>query len=324
MARFITLRLVHAAGIVFLVATLTFFLVHLSPGDPFTTSSQGTLIPAEVIEQQRRNFGMDQPVYVQYLRYLGNIVRGDFGYSFREHRPAAQAIAERVPNTLLLAATALVITFGVGVLVGALQAAKEGSPLDDALSLLTLTLYSMPVFWLGVMLLLLFGVQLGWLPVGGVIDEAVHPFLSPLGRLTDRLAHLVLPALTLGLMGAAATARFQRAEMLEVIGQDFVRTARAKGLTPRGVFLRHALRNALLPAVTLFGLSFPLLLSGSVLVETVFAWPGMGKLAVDAIHGRDYAVVTAVAIIAAVMVVLGNLLADLLYRVVDPRTRSAR
>jgi peptide/nickel transport system permease protein len=315
--------LAHAAGIVFLVATLTFFLVHLAPGDPFTTSSEGALVPVEVITQQRRNFGLDQPVHVQYARYLGNLVRGDFGYSFREHRPAAQAIAERVPNTLLLAAAGLVIAFGVGVLVGALQAARAGSLLDDVLSVCTLALYSMPVFWLGIMLLLAFGVLLDWLPVGGVMDEAVYPSLSPVGRLMDRLAHLVLPALTLGLVGAAVTARFQRAELLEVIGRDFVRTARAKGLAPRAVFLRHALRNALLPAVTLFGLSFPLLLSGAVLVETVFAWPGMGKLAVDAIHGRDYAVVTAVAIIAAVMVVVGNLIADLLYRVVDPRTRSA-
>ncbi len=310
--------------VVFLVATLTFVLLHLAPGDPFTRASETTLVPREVVEQQRRNFGLDRPIHVQYGRYLANVARGDFGYSFREHRPAAAAIGERIPNTLLLAAAALLMAFVLGILVGALQATRRGSATDDLLSLLSLTLYSMPVFWLGVMLLLLFGVTLDWFPVGGVVDDALYRHLSPLGRLWNRLHHLVLPALTLGAVGAAVTARYQRAAMLDVVGQDFIRTARAKGLRERAVFFKHALRNALLPVITLFGLSFPLLLSGSVLVETVFAWPGIGKLAVDAIHGRDYAVVTAVAIIAAVMVVVGNLLADLLYRVVDPRTREAQ
>ncbi len=310
--------------IVFLVATLTFVLLHVAPGDPFTRASDATLVPQEVIQQQRRNFGLDQPIYVQYRRYLTNLARGDFGYSFREHRPAAAAIVERIPNTLLLAAVALVIAFALGVFVGAVQATRRGSAADDLLSLLSLTLYSMPVFWLGVMLLLLFGVALDWFPVGGVVDDTIYPYLSPLGRVWDRVQHLMLPAVTLGVVGAAVTARYQRAAMLDVVGQDFIRTARAKGLQERAVFFKHALRNALLPVITLFGLSFPLLLSGSVLVETVFAWPGIGKLAVDAIHGRDYAVVTAVAIIAAIMVVVGNLLADVLYRVVDPRTREAQ
>lgn len=322
MLRFIAVRLAHAAAIVFLVATLTFFLLHLAPGDPFTTFSETTLVPPEVVEQQRRNFGLDQPLHVQYARYLGNLVQGDFGYSFREHRPAAAAIASRIPATLTLAAAALIIAFGLGILTGAVQAARPGSRTDDALSIAALGLYSMPVFWLGVMLLMLFGVRLGWLPVGGIVDEAIYSYLSPLGRFANRLEHLVLPALTLGLVGAAVVARYQRAELLDVVHQDFIRTARAKGLSRTAVFVRHGLRNALLPIVTLFGLFFPLLLSGAVLVETVFAWPGMGKLAVDAINGRDYSVVTGIAIVAAAMVVLGNLIADLLYRVVDPRTRG--
>ncbi len=322
MLRFIAVRLAHAAAIVFLVATLTFFLLHLAPGDPFTTFSETTLVSPEVVEQQRRNFGLDQPLHVQYARYLGNLAQGDFGYSFREHRPAAAAIASRIPATLILAAAALIVAFGLGILTGAVQAARPGSRTDDALSIAALGLYSMPVFWLGVMLLMLFGVKLGWLPVGGIVDEAIYSYLSPLGRFANRLEHLVLPALTLGLVGAAVVARYQRAELLDVVHQDFMRTARAKGLSRTAVFVRHGLRNALLPIVTLFGLFFPLLLSGAVLVETVFAWPGMGKLAVDAINGRDYSVVTGIAIVAAAMVVLGNLVADLLYRVVDPRTRG--
>lgn len=323
MARLLAIRLLQAAAIVFLVATLTFVLLQLAPGDPFTAGGEWTFVPREVVERQRQRFGLDRPVHEQYLRYLANIARGDFGYSFTEHRPAAAAIAERVPNTLLLTGAGLALAFALGIVAGAYQGARTGSRLDDALSVVTLLLYSVPTFWLGLILLLIFGLALGWLPVGGAVDPVLYPELSWLGRLADRLAHLALPALTLGLVGGAMVARYQRAAMREAIAQDFVRTARAKGLPERAVLLRHALRNALLPAVTLFGLTFPALLSGAVLVETVFAWPGLGKFAVEAIASRDYQVVTAAAIIAAAMVVAGNLLADLVYRAVDPRTRSA-
>jgi len=320
--RFVGLRLLHAAGIVFLVASLTFVLLRLAPGDPLAGAGQTTLVPREVIEQQRRNFGLDRPLPEQYARYLSSLVRGDLGYSFREHRPAWDAIRDRIPNTLLLAAAGLVVMFAAGIAIGAFQGVRAGSASDDAISVVTLTLYSTPVFWLGVMLLLVFAEGLRWLPAGGVTDAVAHGSLSPAGKLVDHLAHLVLPALTLGIAGAAVVARYQRAAVLEVLRHDFVRTARAKGLTPRAVLLRHTLRNALLPTVTLFGLAFPLLLSGAVLVETVFAWPGMGKLTVDAIAARDYAVVTGTAIIAAAMVATGNFLADVLYRVLDPRTRE--
>lgn len=324
MIRFVGLRLLHAAGIVFLVASLTFVLLRLAPGDPLAGTGQTTLVPREVVEQQRRNFGLDRPLPEQYARYLASLARGDLGYSFREHRPAWDAIRDRIPATLLLAAAGLVVMFAVGIAVGAFQGVRAGSPIDEAISVVTLTLYSTPVFWLGVMLLLVFAEVLRWLPAGGVADAVAHRSLSATGQLGDHLAHLVLPALTLGLAGAAVVARYQRAAVLEVLRHDFVRTARAKGLTPGAVLLRHTLRNALLPTVTLFGLAFPLLLSGAVLVETVFAWPGMGKLTVDAIAARDYAVVTGTAIIAAAMVAAGNLLADVLYHVLDPRTRERR
>ncbi len=322
MIRFVGLRLLHAAGIVFLVASLTFVLLHLAPGDPLVGSGQTTRIPREVVEQQRRNFGLDRPLPEQYVRYLANLARGDLGYSFREHRPAWYAIRDRMPNTLLLAAAGLTVMFVVGIAVGVFQGVRVGSALDDAISVVTLTLYSTPVFWLGLMLLLVFAEVLRWLPAGGATDAVTHASLSTVGRLGDRLAHLVLPAVTLGFAGAAVVARYQRAAMLDVLRQDFVRTARAKGLPPRAVLLRHTLRNALLPTVTLFGLAFPLLLSGAVLVETVFAWPGMGKLTIDAIAARDYAVVTGTAVIAAAMVATGNFLADVLYHVLDPRTRE--
>ena len=324
MARFLAVRLAEAAAVVFLVATLTFVLLQLAPGDPFTPATESALVSPEVIEQQRRNFGLDRPVHVQYVRYLANLARGDLGYSFSERRSVGAAIWERVPNTLLLAGTALVVAFGLGILIGAVQGAHPGSHADNLLSIVVLTLYSVPVFWLGLMLVLVFGLGLDWLPVSGAQDPAMYPHLSWIGKLWNRAVHLVLPTLTLGIVVTAVTARYQRAAMIEVIRQDFVRTARAKGLTERTILLRHALRNALLPTITLFGLAFPILLSGAVLVETVFSWPGLGKLAFDAIGKRDYHVVTGSAMIAALMVVVGNLLADLLYQVVDPRIRAER
>ena len=322
MTAFVVRRLAQALLIAFGVATLTFVLLHLAPGDPFAGASDSPYVSPQMIEQARRNFGLDQPLHLQYARYLANLVRGDLGTSFSLHRPVLDAFRYAIPNTLLLALTALLIDFTLGIGIGVVQGMRPHSRLDRALSAATLLLYSLPIFWLGLMLLLVFGEQLGWLPVGGVSDPVLDPLRSPLGKFVDRLQHLLLPALTLGLVGAAATARYQRAAMLDVIGQDFIRTARAKGLSERAVALRHALPNALLPIITLFGLALPMLLSGAVLVETVFSWPGMGKLTVDAVLRRDYPVVTGAALLAGMMVVVGNLLADLAYRMVDPRTRE--
>jgi peptide/nickel transport system permease protein len=321
-ARLLTARLGQAAVIVGLVASFTFLLLHLAPGDPTSRLAEAPRVPPEVREQLRQNFGLDQPVVVQYVRYLANVARGDFGYSHTERRSAAAAILSRIPYTILLATAALIITFVMGVLVGVAQGVRAGSRTDHALSVLTLVAYATPVFWLAMMLQLVFGATLGWLPISGALDPVTYPYLSPLGKLWDRLVHVPLPALALGLVGAASVARFQRTAMFTAMVGDFVRSARAKGLHERTVVLRHALRNALLSAITLFGLALPTLLSGAVLVETVFAWPGMGRLAVTAIAARDYDVVTGIAIVGAVMVVLGNLVADLLYRAVDPRTES--
>ena len=322
MIRFLAVRATQAAVIVFLVTTLTFVLIQLAPGSPFTAAGESNRVSPEITQRLERSFGLDRPLPEQYVRYLSNLARGDFGYSFSEYRPVRDAFLERVPNTLLLAGASLVIMFGLGIVVGAAQGARAGSRTDDILSLLTLAVYSMPIFWLGLMAMVFFGLVLHWLPVGGTHDPVIYEQLGIMGKLGDRLRHLLLPATTLGLIGAATTARYQRAAMLDVIRQDFVRTARAKGLAERTVLFKHALRNALLPIVTLFGLAFPLLLSGAVLVESVFSWPGLGKLAVDAIHGRDYLVVTGAAIVTAIMVVLGSLIADMLYRIVDPRTRD--
>jgi peptide/nickel transport system permease protein len=222
----------------------------------------------------------------------------------------------------VLAGTALILDFLLGTAIGVLQAARAGRRADLALGTVTLVVYALPTFWLGLVLLIVFGQWLHWLPVGGVTDPVVHGLLPFGGRMLDRLRHLALPALSLGLVGAAGTARFQRAALLDVLGQGFVRTARAGGLSDRRV-LGHALCNALLPSITLVGLAIPFLLTGSVVVETVFAWPGMGKLAADAIASRDYPVVMAATLVASVLVVAGSFVADVLYAVADPRIRPS-
>ena len=321
MLGFLARRLGAAALVAFGVATITFFLIHLAPGSPLAGSGENPYVSAEALEQMRRNFALDRPLHIQYFRYLTNLARGDWGMSFTMHRPVLDALRDAVPNTLLLATAALILDFLLGTAIGTLQGMRAGSRFDRACSAVTLTLYSVPTFWLALLLLLVFGQWLHWFPVGGVTDSARYASLSGIGQLIDRLHHLALPALTLGVVGAAGTARFQRAALLEVLGQDYVRTARAKGLPERRVIAAHALRNALLPVITLAGLSLPFLLTGAVLIESVFSWPGMGRLATMAIFQRDYPVVTAAAMVAAAMVVLGSLLADLLYAWADPRVR---
>ncbi len=323
MVGFLARRLGAVALVAFGVATITFLLIHLAPGSPLAGPAENPYISPQIIEQTRRNFALDQPLYVQYVRYLANLTRGDWGTSYVTHRPVLAAFRDALPNTLLLAAAALILDFALGIAIGTLQGMRAHSALDRVCSAVTLTLYSVPVFWLGLMLVLVFGQQLEWLPVAGVVDPVLYPSRTLLGKLLDRTAHLVLPAITLGLIGAAGTARYQRAAVLEVVRQDFIRTARAKGLRERDVALRHALRNAILPTITLLGLSLPMLFSGAVLVETVFAWPGMGRLAVESVLRRDYPVVTGAAILVALAVVAGNLLADVLTRLADPRTREA-
>lgn len=315
-------RLAAALAIVFAVVTLTFFLMHLAPGEPLLPGAETPVDPALVV-RVRQEFGLDRPLLVQYGLYLEQLAHGNLGQSFALHRSVADALADTIPNTLMLTGCALSIDLLLGFALGIYQATHARRVPDIGLSLVTLFLYSVPTFWLGLIALLVFGEWLRWFPVGGMIDPVLHYSLPWIGRASDRLWHLALPALTLGLVGAAGTARYQRAAVLEVLGLDFVRTARAKGLSEGRVVFVHALRNALLSFITLFGLSLPFLLTGAVLVETVFAWPGMGRLAADAVFRRDYPVVMAATIGASVLVVLGNLLADLLYHVADPRIRAS-
>jgi len=319
-AAWLARRLAASIGIVIAVVTLTFIVVHLAPGSPCRGSSDRPIDP-DVIARCETRHCLDCPLPVQYARYVAAVARGDLGDSYLQRRPVTAALADAIPPTLLLVGAALAIDFLLGVAIGAYQAFRRNRWADVALTQTTLFLYSVPTFWLGLGLLLVLAVWLGWFPAGGWRDPSLGPSTPWPLRAMDVLWHLTLPATTLGLVAAAGTARYQRAALLEVLSQDFVRTARAKGLAERRVVLHHALRNALLPLITLLGLSLPFLLTGAVLIESVFSWPGMGRLAAQAVAARDYPVITAAAIIAGIMVAVGNLLADLLYAAADPRIR---
>lgn len=317
--QYIIRRILLSIPLLWALATLTFFLVRLAPGDPLAMYYNPEIDPS-VMEAVRTRLGLDQPLHVQYVKWLGALFQGELGVSFKHHRPVAEILAETLPNTLLLTSLALLFDLGFGVLLGTLAAVRQYSWIDHTTSVIALFLYSMPGFWLGLMLIIVFALKLGWLPASQMqsVDAEFLPFLP---RLWDQALHLVLPVFVLGIASAASVARYMRGSLLEVIRQDYVRTARAKGLPEGRVIFRHALRNALIPIVTLLGLYLPFLISGAVVTETIFAWPGMGRLTIDAIFSRDYPVVLAANLLAGVMVVFGNLLSDVLYGIVDPRIR---
>jgi peptide/nickel transport system permease protein len=312
---------VQSLIVVLLVTTISFFLIRLAPGDPFSFGGDITMSPM-VRERLRAQFGYDRPLAEQFVRFVGNVARFRLGYSQSMHRYVGEVILDVLPRTLLLMSVALVLSFVVGIGAGALQAMRRNSWLDRALSSVLLLFYSVPDFWLALMILLAFGYWIPIFPAGGMVDQIMHDYLPLGGRILDVLKHLVLPALTLTLLSAAGIARYQRSALLEVLPQDFVRTARAKGLGERTVVLKHALRNALLPVITLIGLSLPALIGGAFFIEKVFGWPGMGYVAANAITARDYDLVTGTVIVGGIMVTLGSLVADILYAVADPRLRA--
>ena len=313
-------RLLQAVPILIGASTIIFFLMHAAPGDPTSIYLGNPNIDARVIEQMRENLGLDQPVHIQYVKWISSFLQGEFGYSFSQKRPIADILKDTIPNTLILSGVALAIIFVLGVVIGTVQAVRQYSWGDNLATALAFFFYSMPSFWFGLMLILLFAYKLQWLPASQM-TSVNYEFMSGSAQLTDRLKHLLMPALALGVGGAASVARYMRSGMLEQVHQDYVRTARAKGLSEGKVIFKHAMRNALIPVITLLGLFLPFLMAGSVLIETVFAWPGMGRTIVTAIFQRDYPVVLATAFVISVMVILGNLIADVLYSIVDPRIR---
>ena len=322
MLRYIAQRLVQAAVIVAIVATITFALIHLAPGDPFSAAMDNPNMSEAVRQTLRAQYGFDRPLPEQFVKYVNALAHGELGWSFSHERSVREVLETALPNTLLLMVVALVGSFALGIVIALVQVGRRGSLTDHALSGVSLLFISMPDFWLAILTLLTFAYWIPLFPVGGTVDPVLHEYLGFGGRLVDRLKHLALPALTLTALASAAVARYQRAALLDVLPADYIRTARLKGLTEREILRRHALRNALLPIITMIGLSFPALLTGTFFIEKIFAWQGMGYAVVNAIGTRDYPLVMGGVIIGSVMVTLGSLLADLLYALADPRLRG--
>jgi peptide/nickel transport system permease protein len=311
--RYLLTRLLHAAFVLFVVVTVTFAMLQLSPGGPTVLLDPD--LSREDMELLRARFGLDQPLYVQYFRWLGAAARLDLGDSFTLARPVFSLIVDRLPATALLSASALFLSIAAALPLGIVAARHRGTWIDHAATFVAVAGVSIPSFWFGIVLILLFSVMLRALPSSGMVTPG-EPF-NPV----DLLRHLVMPVFVLGLITMAQLTRYTRSSLLGVLRQDYVRTARAKGLPERVVLQRHAVRNALVPVVTVIGLLLPRLVGGAVVVETVFAWPGIARLAVNAAFQRDYPVVMGVTLMIAVVVVLSNLIVDVLYGYIDPRIR---
>ena len=315
-------RLAWAAGLLVAVLAINFMLIHAAPGDPASViAGEMGGGDAQVIASIKRAYGLDQPLPVQFATYIGKSLQGDLGQSYTYNRPVSGLILDRIGPTILLVLTALVFAIVVGTLLGVFASRRPDSFASGAVTVLSLVGYAMPVFWTGILLVILFGKVWPILPIAGMRD--VRQFgVGGWSAVVDVLHHLVLPALTLTIIYLAQYSRLARASMLEILGSDYIRTARAKGLSEWVVTFKHALRNALMPVVTIAGLQFGNLISGAVLVETVFSWPGLGTLALEAILGRDYPTLLGVLAFSSMLVILANLLTDLSYRWIDPRLRG--
>ncbi|MBN1141583.1 MAG: ABC transporter permease [Deltaproteobacteria bacterium] len=306
------------------ITLITFAVIHLAPGEP--TDLQTQLNPessSELRDRLRAYYDLDKPLYVQYGKWLGRLARLDFGESFsQDHRPVWDKICERLPVTVLINLLSIVVILGVAVPIGILSAVHQDSLFDRMTTVLVFLGFATPSFWLALLLMDLFGVRLGLLPIVGLKSFGFE-YLSAGGKLLDLLHHLLLPVFISAFGGLAGFSRYMRSNMLEVVRQDYILTARAKGLSERTVILKHALRNALLPIITILGLSVPGLIGGSVIFETIFAIPGMGKLFYDGVMMRDYPLIMGILLIGAVLTLVGNLLADIGYALADPRIRQA-
>lgn len=321
MTRLILSRVAQSIPLLVGVIVVNFLIIHLAPGDPVQALLGDYPAPETYVAQLREEFGLDKPAHVQLLRYLGKVARGDLGYSFAQRAPVLDIIVERAWTTLLLVGTAWLIAAVLGIALGVLSSLRPYSTVDNTASVVSLVGFSIPVFWLGQLLMILFAVRLGWLPTQGM--STVREEFTGLHHYIDIAAHLLLPAAALSTRFLAINTRLTRASMMEVLNSDYVTTARAKGLPEARVIVRHALRNALLPVVTIIGFNLGFLLAGSALVETVFAWPGIGRLMYDAVAVRDHPVLLGVFIVVTVTVVVANLVTDVAYAVLDPRIRYA-
>lgn len=319
MTLYLLQRLLYLVPLLLGAVTIVFVLVHMAPGNPVDYIIGESGADKEMIARLTADMGLDRPLYIQLLRYLGQVATGNLGYSFVSNMPVLELILDRLPATLLLMASQLVFSISLGVGLGVLSARRPNSLLDNSITVFSLASFAVPVFWLGQLLILGFGYYLDWLPIQGMVD--LRAGYTGFDLVLDVARHMVLPVLTLTLYNLALILRLTRGSMLEVVGQEYVKVARAKGLSENAVMIKHALRNALLPVVTVVGLEFRALIAGAVLTETVFAWPGLGRLTFDAIHARDYPLLMGMFIFISLLVAVGNLVTDLLYALLDPRIR---
>lgn len=324
MVAYVIRRLMWMVPLLFGVSIICFALLKQAPGDPVSAilaagRESGAQVSAEDRDRLREQMGLNRPVYIQYFEWLREAARGNFGNSTRMRQPVFDVIMARLPNTMKLAGVGLIFTLAIALPLGILSAVKQYSPTDYSLTFFSFLGISIPQFWLALMLLYTFGVWLGWLPVRGIQSTYVEPGLW--NSVWDTISHYILPVTSVTLVGLAGYMRYQRAAMLEVIRQDYIRTARAKGLSERKVIFKHAWRNALIPIITLMGYIFVILVEGSVVVENIFSWPGMGQLAVSSLNQRDYPVMMGIVLLSSVLILIGTLISDILYALVDPRVR---
>ncbi|QIG52033.1 ABC transporter permease [Nordella sp. HKS 07] len=314
MARFLINRLIQSAVLLLGVSIVGFALMHLAPGGPLAVYTLNPTVTAQDIERVKVLFGLDKPVYVQYLKWAGGLVTGNWGYSFFGGQQVREIVLDRLPATFLLMGSSLALALVIGVAAGTLAAVRRNSVFDYATAIGAMIALSLPTFWFGLLAIFFFAQTLGWFPAGGMMSMSGGGFL-------DLLHHMVLPVAVLALVLVAQWSRYTRSSMIDILDQDFVRTARAKGLKSSRVLVNHGLRAALVPLVALAGLQLPLLVGGALVTETVFSWPGMGLLFISALSTRDYPVLMAILMVGAVVVVLGNLLADIVVAFVDPRVK---
>ncbi|WP_016914893.1 ABC transporter permease [Vreelandella stevensii] len=321
-ARLIVMRLFKAVIVLFLIVIFNFFLIQMAPGDPAAIlAGEAGAADQEFLDQLRVRFGLDQPIYVQLWRYASGIAMLDFGYSYRLGTPVFDLIMARLPATLLLTGTAFVLSLVLGIIAGSMAAARAKKPSGSLIMALALVFYATPLFWVALMSVVVFSVYLGWLPAYGLYTVGAGH--TGLALALDVAKHLVLPATTLALFFMAIYTRMTRTSMLDAAQQDYVKTARAKGLKPGVIQRRHVLRNALLPIITLAGLQAGQMVGGAILTETVFAWPGIGRLMFEALQQRDYNLLLGIFFFSAALVIVFNILTDLVYRLADPRIKGA-
>jgi peptide/nickel transport system permease protein len=319
MARFMVERFLQAIPLIFGVTIITFVILQMAPGDPLDVMRDPLRTSTATLAKAEKELGFDQPIHIQYLRWLKQLMQGNFGYSYLSGKPVTELLSTRLPSTMVLACTALIISYAVGIPIGVISAIKRYSLMDRILTILSFGGISVPNFFLCLAFVYIFSLKLRFFPTSGFGTLGVT--LTGIDLWQDRLKYLVLPAVSLSIPAMAGIVRYTRSSMLDVLSEDYVRTARSKGLRESVVIMKHALTNSLLPVITLFGLQFPMLFGGAFVVEYIFDWPGMGTLAVESVTYREYAIVMAINLISAWLVLGGSLVADLLYVMFDPRIR---